>query len=124
MLAKRPPFSLGDVQMGGGVKAGDGFIEGRDLWRMAPPMIAAPIAVVKSARVLYAGAWRFENDAALSAKEPPMTAAPTRPIKLYRFALSGHAHRAELFLSLLRLPFESIDVDLTKGEHKRPEFWR
>ena len=51
-----------------------------------------------------------------------MTAAPTRPIKLYRFALSGHAHRAELFLSLLRLPFESIDVDLTKGEHKRPEF--
>lgn len=51
-----------------------------------------------------------------------MTAAPTRPIKLYRFALSGHAHRAELFLSLLHLPFESIDVDLTKGEHKRPEF--
>ena len=51
-----------------------------------------------------------------------MTAAATRPIKLYRFALSGHAHRAELFLSLLRLPFESIDVDLTKGEHKRPEF--
>jgi glutathione S-transferase len=51
-----------------------------------------------------------------------MTAAPSRPIKLYRFTLSGHAHRAELFLSLLRLPFDAIDVDLTKGEQKRPEF--
>lgn len=51
-----------------------------------------------------------------------MTALPTRPIKLYRYALSGHAHRAELFLSLLRLPFEAIDIDLMKGEHKRPEY--
>ena len=51
-----------------------------------------------------------------------MTAAPSRPIKLYRFALSGHAHRAQLFLSLLGLPFDAIDVDLPKGEHKRPDF--
>jgi glutathione S-transferase len=44
------------------------------------------------------------------------------PIRLYRFAVSGHAHRAELFLSLLGLPFERIEIDLMQGEHKRPEF--
>ncbi|WP_437276659.1 glutathione S-transferase [Sorangium sp. So ce375] len=44
------------------------------------------------------------------------------PIRLYRHPLSGHAHRVELFLSLLRLPFERIDVDLKGGAHKAPEF--
>jgi len=48
--------------------------------------------------------------------------SPARPIRLYRHALSGHSHRVELFLSLLRLPFELIDVDLAKGAHKAPEF--
>jgi len=43
-------------------------------------------------------------------------------IKLYRHPLSGHAHRAELMLSLLGLDVELIDVDLLKGEHKQPEF--
>mgnify|MGYP001212163505 CR=1 FL=1 len=47
---------------------------------------------------------------------------PTQPIRLHRFALSGHAHRAQLFLSLLGLPVELIDVDLAKGAHKAPEF--
>lgn len=47
---------------------------------------------------------------------------PASPIRLYRHPLSGHAHRVELFLSLLRLPFERIDVDLLSGAHKRPEF--
>ncbi len=51
-----------------------------------------------------------------------MTAAPARPIRLYRFPLSGHCHRAELFLRLLQLPFECIEVDLARGEQKRPEF--
>jgi glutathione S-transferase len=46
----------------------------------------------------------------------------SQPIRLYRFALSGHAHRAELFLSLLGLPSTLIDVDLTKGQQKLPEF--
>lgn len=49
---------------------------------------------------------------------------PLRPIKLYRFALSGHSHRAELFLSLLQLPIEAIDVDLVTKQQKRPEFLR
>lgn len=44
------------------------------------------------------------------------------PIKLHRLALSGHCHRVELFLSLLGLPFECIDVDLPGGEHKLPAF--
>lgn len=48
----------------------------------------------------------------------------TAPIRLHRFALSGHAHRAELFLSLLDLPFEAIDVDLRAGEQKQPDFLR
>lgn len=48
--------------------------------------------------------------------------APGRPIKLYRYALSGHSHRAELFLNLLGLPYESIDVDLRQKAQKRPEF--
>jgi len=47
---------------------------------------------------------------------------PDRPIRLYRLSLSGHCHRVELMLSLLKLPYETIDVDLARGEHRRPEF--
>lgn len=47
---------------------------------------------------------------------------PTQPIRLFSFHLSGHAHRAELFLSLLGLPFEKTEVDLMRGEQKSPEF--
>jgi glutathione S-transferase len=43
-------------------------------------------------------------------------------INLYRHALSGHAHRAELLLSLLGLEANIIDVDLMNGAHKAPEF--
>ncbi|WP_332752314.1 glutathione S-transferase family protein [Hydrogenophaga sp.] len=46
----------------------------------------------------------------------------TSSIQLYRSAISGHCHRVELFLSLLGLPFESIDVDLALKEHKLPDF--
>lgn len=45
-----------------------------------------------------------------------------RPIKLYHHPISGHAHRAQLALSLLGLPYELVHVDLMRGEHKRPEF--
>jgi glutathione S-transferase len=47
---------------------------------------------------------------------------PAQPIRLYAFSLSGHAHRAELFLSLLGLPFEKIEVDLARGEQRTPEY--
>jgi len=43
-------------------------------------------------------------------------------MKLYHFPLSGHAHRARLFLSLLNVKAEIIDLDLANGEHKTPEF--
>ena len=43
-------------------------------------------------------------------------------ITLYRHPLSGHAHRAELFLSLIGQQAKLIDIDLAKGEHKKPEF--
>jgi len=45
-----------------------------------------------------------------------------RPIKLHRMALSGHCHRVEMFLSLLGLPHELVEVDLRAGAHKTPEF--
>jgi glutathione S-transferase len=56
-----------------------------------------------------------------------MTTTPRRdarlpPIAVYRHPLSGHAHRAELFLSLLGLPYETVDIDLAKGAQRRPEF--
>lgn len=47
---------------------------------------------------------------------------PAQPIKLYRYTLSGYSHRVELFLSLLGLPVELIDVDLVVGAQKAPAF--
>jgi glutathione S-transferase len=43
-------------------------------------------------------------------------------IKLYRYPLSGHSHRVELFLSILGLEPEIIDVNLANGEHKQEAF--
>lgn len=43
-------------------------------------------------------------------------------MKLYHHPLSGHAHRARLFMSLLDLPHELVDVDLSSGAHKTPDF--
>lgn len=45
-------------------------------------------------------------------------------MKLHYFPLSGHAHRAHLFLSLLGLDHEVVTVDLANGAHKSPEFLR
>ena len=43
-------------------------------------------------------------------------------MKLYYHPLSGHSHRARLFLSLLGLQHELVEVDLMKGAHKSPEY--
>lgn len=43
-------------------------------------------------------------------------------MKLYYHPLSGHSHRARLFLSLMDVPFELVEVDLMKAAHKRPEY--
>ncbi|MCA1443328.1 glutathione S-transferase [Ensifer sp. IC4062] len=43
-------------------------------------------------------------------------------MKLYHHPLSGHAHRARLFLSLIGIEHELVLVDLAKKEHKDPQF--
>lgn len=55
-------------------------------------------------------------------KNVPHPNPPAQPIRLYGHPLSGHAHRAELFLSLLGLPYEKVDVDLLSGAQKQPSF--
>ena len=47
---------------------------------------------------------------------------PRQLIRLYRHPLSGHCHRVELLLSMLGLPYETIDVDLAAGAQKAPAF--
>jgi glutathione S-transferase len=43
-------------------------------------------------------------------------------MKLYFHPISGHAHRARLFLSLIGANVEIVEVDLAKGQHKSPEY--
>jgi len=43
-------------------------------------------------------------------------------MKLYYHPLSGHAHRAHLFLGLLGVKPELVPVDLAQGEQKSAEF--
>jgi glutathione S-transferase len=47
---------------------------------------------------------------------------PRKPIVLYRYALSGHCHRVELFTRLLGLPLALVDVDLRQGEQRAEGF--
>lgn len=49
-------------------------------------------------------------------------AMPFMPIRLYTYSLSGHSHRVQLFLTLLQLPFEIVEVDVRAGANRRPEF--
>jgi glutathione S-transferase len=48
----------------------------------------------------------------------------TPALKLHHFPLSGHAHRAQLMLSLLGLPHQLVLVDLRQGQHKTEAFLR
>ncbi|MDK8264335.1 MULTISPECIES: glutathione S-transferase family protein [Pseudomonas] len=43
-------------------------------------------------------------------------------MKLYHTPLSGHAHRAVLFASLLGIEVELIDIDIPAGANRTPEF--
>jgi glutathione S-transferase len=59
-----------------------------------------------------------EKDLSMNA----VASLPARPIKLYGSAISGHVHRVRLFLSMLGLPFESIELDLKQRANRTPEF--
>lgn len=43
-------------------------------------------------------------------------------MKLYYGSLSGHSHRARLFLSLLGINYEPVELDLKAGDHRRLDF--
>lgn len=43
-------------------------------------------------------------------------------MKLYGIPLSGHTHRVELFLNILKLPHDYVLMDLAGGEHKQAPF--
>ncbi|MQQ08353.1 glutathione S-transferase [Epibacterium sp. SM1979] len=43
-------------------------------------------------------------------------------IKIHRHPLSGHCHRVELFAALTGINYETIDVDLANGTHKKEPF--
>ena len=49
---------------------------------------------------------------------------PAQPIALYGFKLSGHSHRAELMLRLLKLPFRFETIDLPNGAQRSESFRR
>lgn len=51
-----------------------------------------------------------------------MIEASPLPLLLHRHRLSGHSHRVERLLSILRLPHTLIDVDLATRAQKRPAF--
>ncbi|MEM5459993.1 glutathione S-transferase [Paraburkholderia phytofirmans] len=49
-------------------------------------------------------------------------ARPAQPIRLYTTLLSGHGHRVKLFLTLLDLPFEVVELDMKAGENRKPAY--
>jgi glutathione S-transferase len=51
-----------------------------------------------------------------------MPSKPAHDIIFYSFPTSGHAHRVELLLRALELPYKRIDVDLGAKIQKQPDF--
>ncbi|ACD19443.1 glutathione S-transferase family protein [Paraburkholderia phytofirmans] len=49
-------------------------------------------------------------------------ARPAQPIRLYTTLLSGHGHRVKLFLTLLDLPFEVVELDVKAGDNRKPDY--
>lgn len=52
----------------------------------------------------------------------PAASRPRQPIRLHTTRLSGHGHRVQLFLTMLDLPFEVVEVNMKAGDNRRPEF--
>ncbi|MFM0310517.1 glutathione S-transferase [Paraburkholderia sp. RL17-383-BIF-A] len=49
-------------------------------------------------------------------------ARPAQPIRLYTTLLSGHGHRVKLFLTLLDLPFEVVELDMKASDNRKPAY--
>lgn len=49
-------------------------------------------------------------------------ARPAQPIRLFTTLLSGHGHRVKLFLTLLDLPFEVVELNMKAGDNRKPEY--
>ena len=45
---------------------------------------------------------------------------PDQPIRLHTTLLSGHGHRVKLFLTLLDLPFTTIELNMKAGDNRKP----
>ena len=43
-------------------------------------------------------------------------------LKLHEFSTSGNCYKIRLLLTQLEIPFERIEIDITKGESRTPEF--
>lgn len=56
------------------------------------------------------------------AREDQIGPAAPGQFKLLREPLSGHCHRVELFMSLLGLKYEAVDIDVQHGEAKSSAF--
>lgn len=50
------------------------------------------------------------------------SARPAQPIRLYTTLLSGHGHRVKLFLTMLDLPFEVVELDMKAGDNRKPAY--
>ena len=50
----------------------------------------------------------------------PTLPKPLQPIRLHSTLLSGHGHRAKLFLTLLDLPFTTIELNMKAGDNRQP----
>lgn len=50
------------------------------------------------------------------------SAKPSKPIRLYTTGLSGHGHRVKLFLTMLDLPFETVEINMKAGDNRQPDF--
>lgn len=49
-------------------------------------------------------------------------ARPVQPIRLFTTLLSGHGHRVKLFLTMLDLPFEVVELNMKAGDNRKPEY--
>jgi glutathione S-transferase len=56
----------------------------------------------------------------LSESIMPTLPKPLQPIRLHTTLLSGHGHRVKLFLTLLDLPFTTIELNMKAGDNRKP----